>query len=140
MREVEQVVVDELIVGAEMMIALDRGPLRIVHPMKIRNAGGVGERSLAHPDPREGVPLNQRIFTHPRPLRHSVLAGHAHAGAVTVEAQSVIAALDRLADHASEGERSKAMRAAVSQRYGIARWRAEKHDRLALHRARERGR
>ena len=64
MREVEQVVVDELIVRAEVVIAADRGPGRIVHPMEIRNAAGVGALGLAEPDPSEAVALDQRIFAH----------------------------------------------------------------------------
>ena len=43
-RQIEQVVVDELIVGAEMVIAVHRRPGRIVHPMEIRDRSGVGER------------------------------------------------------------------------------------------------
>ena len=57
-RQVEQIVIDELIVRSEMVIARDRDPLGIVHPMEVRDAGGIGQRGIAHPDPREGVPLD----------------------------------------------------------------------------------
>ena len=94
MREIEQVVVDELIVRAEMMIALHRRPGRVVHPMEIRDAVGIGERRVAQPYPGEAVPLDQRIFADACARRDRVLARDAHANAVAVEAEPMIAALD----------------------------------------------
>src|SRR4029453_15513378 len=103
------------------------------------DASRVGERRLAQPDPRESVALNQRIFAHPRARRHLVLPRHAHALAVAVKAQSMVAALDLVSDQAAERERRQAMRAAVGERNGLARSGAEQHDLLAAHGAGEWG-
>ena len=140
MRQIEQVVVHELIVRREVVIARHRLPGRVVHPVEIRDAGGVGQRRLAQPDPREGVALDQRIFAHARPRRHLVLPGHPHALAVAVKAQSMVAALDLVSDDAAERQRREAMRAAVGKRDRLARGGAEQHDLLAAHGAGERRR
>ena len=85
------------------------------------------------------MPLDQGIIAHLRLPRHGVLAGHAHALALGVETEAVIAALDLLAGDASERQRREAMRATVGQRHSFAGRRAEQHDRFTLHGARQRG-
>src|SRR5262249_866757 len=62
--------------------------------------------------------------------RHVVLARYAHADALAVEAQPVIAALDLLADHAAERQWSEPMRAAVGKRHRLAGGGAEQDDLL----------
>src|SRR5437868_14538497 len=101
--------------------------------MEIRDVSGVGERRLAQPDPRERVALDQGIFAHPRTRRHLVLPRHAHALALAVKAQSMIATLDFVSDQTAERERYQAMRAAVGERNDLARGRAVQHDLLAAH-------
>src|SRR5436853_4501426 len=103
MREVEQVVVDELVIGTEMVIAGNRSPGRIVHPVEIRDERRIGKLGVAKPDPRETVPFDQRIFAYTR-ARNLLLAGHTDALAVTIEAQPVVSALDLIADHPAKGE------------------------------------
>src|SRR5207302_146540 len=92
----------------------------------------------AHPDPRERVPLDQRIFLHAGARRHAVLARHAHADAVAIKAEAVVAALDRVTHYTADRERRKTVRAAVGQRNSLAGAGAEEDDLLVEHGARER--
>src|SRR5206468_3417504 len=101
--------------------------------MEVRDARGVGERGLAKPDPREGVSLDQRIFAHPRAWGHVILAGHTHALALAVEAQPVVAALNLVANDATERQRREAVRAAVGERHRLCGRGAEQDDLLTAY-------
>ena len=97
MREIEQVVADELPVALRVQIVGLGAPVRIVEPMVVGDLGGIGQRRIAHPDPQPLVALDHRIGLHPRARRDHVLARHAHAGAGAIEAQPVIVALQHVA-------------------------------------------
>ena len=105
MREVEQVVDDQLPVGLDVQVGRLGAPVRIVEPMEVGDLVGVGERRIAHPDPDPVIALDHRIGAHPRRLRDQVLARHAHALAGAVEAQAVVVALQRVADHLAHRQR-----------------------------------
>ena len=121
--EVEQVVDDELVIGANgHLVALGGVHLRdIVEHAEIRNLGMVG-RPLAHPDPDRLVLLGHREAADAR-ARRNVLGAmrieHARAG--RVEFEPVIRTLDAIAvDDLAHVQGREAVRAAIMQRRDVA--------------------
>ena len=123
--EIEQVIDEKPVVGVHVVIAFGDRPIGIVHPVKIGDERGVGQRWLAHPDPHERVLLVHRIDPHARLGRDRVLAGNVDAGAGRVEAQAMIAALDDIAIEAPERQRDITVRTAILHRDDLARLRPE---------------
>ena len=116
MREVEQIVDQQLVVAADMEIGRLGPPVRVVEPVEIGDIGGVHAVGVAHPDPDEPVALDQRIGGDAGAGRDRALAGDGDARARAVELEPVIAAFDPLAQNPPHRERERAVAAAVFQR------------------------
>ncbi len=134
MQEVEvgqlhQVVDAELVVGPEPVAAPDLAVAGIGQVAVVGDQGGIGEPGVAHPDPQGRMPLREWEGGHLGVRRDAVAVGAAHARARAVEAQAVVAALDRVADEAAAVEMGEAVRTAVVQGDGRAVLAAEHHHR-----------
>ena len=130
--------VEEVVGGLQIEIVAAPGPIGMIVLMEVGNVRRIGSRRIAHPDPEHVVALHQRIDPYPRGPRNVTRLGRiANAGAGAVEGQSVIPALDRVADEAAHRQRRKAMRASVGHRDRLAVFLAEEDDRLVEIGARE---
>ena len=96
MRQVEQVVGDQLIVALHQQVALEHAPQAVVFEIgKMGDQLGIGSLGIAGPNPYEAVPLEQR--ERPNARRGQGLAGIVRIGdasARAIEHQPVIATLD----------------------------------------------
>ena len=120
-RQVEQVVDDELVMALHAAMHLGRAPAVLEeHPEEPGNPGLVGVLGLAHPDEDAVVALDHRIALDLHPRRNALLAGDSHAGARSVELQGVVVALDGVPDHLAHGQRQQAVGATVGERRGLA--------------------
>ena len=135
-REVEQVVGEQLIVCVEVQIAGRDAPGRVVEPREVGNSCGVGLRGLAHPNPRNVPALDDGIAPHAHVVRHVRLPRNLDARTGAIELQAVIAALhDAVLENAAR-ERSRAVATAVFECRDAAVARAEEDDRLVEQAAR----
>ena len=134
-REIHQVVVDELVVRVDEVAVLGPAPLRVVVPRMAHDRRGIGELGRAHPDPEQVVLLDHEVALDLRVGRHAVLPRHLDDRAGAVVHQAVVAALHVLADDPPVLERQAAMAAAVLDRGGLAVRRAKEEHRLAENRA-----
>ena len=102
-REIEQVVDEQQVVGLEVQVAGGRGPFRAVEPRQLLDLGGIGFGGLAHPDPHHVPALDDGIAAHAGALGNFLLTGDVGAPAVGSEFQSVVAAHEIVADDLAEG-------------------------------------
>jgi hypothetical protein len=129
-RQIEKIVIDQLIVRLNVVRGAGSSERRIAHAVKIRNGGALGQIRLPHPHPYPAMPLGDPVDLDPRLGRNPILAWDPCARAVRVEHQTVIAALDLVAEHASEMERGMAVNAPILQGRKRAVLLPEQHDRL----------
>jgi hypothetical protein len=61
MREVEQIVIDQLVIGIIGELAGQHQPIEIAVVQCSGNEQRVGERRIAHPDPYPAIPLDDRV-------------------------------------------------------------------------------
>ena len=92
------------------------------------DGGRVGFCRVAHPDPEEGVLLDQREAADAGAFGDAVLAGDVDAGAGAVEGQAVVAAGQALLGHLAEVQRRAAVAAHVQERAALALGVAEQDD------------
>src|SRR5262245_50375048 len=111
-REVENVVDQQLIVGLDVKQPVNAGPAGFDVLVKVGDQRRIGERSLAEPDEDEAMDFARGKTSCAEIATDGDIARHMGARAVGGEADAVIAALDVAADDLSGGER----RLAVGQR------------------------
>ena len=137
-RQIEQIIDDKLPVRLDMEIGAFGSPFRIVQPMEIRDRSGIGERRIAHPDPNPVIAFDHRIASYLRSVRNLLLPRDVNAMAVARKAQSVIEALQRIADKLAHRQRQVAMRAAVLEGHRGSVFRPKQNDRVAQDHATQR--
>ncbi len=139
--EVEQVVGDQLVVGGDAQVAGDGG---VAHGLaergEVGDGGGVGAGGLAEPEPDETVALGERIGANPGGRWDRAAVRIVHAGASAVEAQAMVAALQRVIDQLAAGQRRHAVRAAVGQRDWLTGWQTDHYHWLVQQNTAERRR
>ena len=140
MRQVEQVVVEQLVMARDMKrrIALHDRPVRMVHHVPVRQQAFIRLVRVARPDPDVLVLFEYRPGPHEAVRRHLRLAGDFHAGAGRVEFQPVIAALQDVADDLALRQRQVPVAAAVFQRDRVPGAVPEQDERLVQDGARQR--
>ena len=138
-RQVDQIVDQQLVMRPDMEAVAERHPAVLVQPGHRRQERRIGGFGRPHPDPDPAVFLDRRIGAQSGAARHPVLARHGDASAVRVIGEAVIAADQPVADQPPLRQRQAAVDAAVYERARNAVLGAEEHDRLAAHRAGERG-
>lgn len=128
--EVQQVVVDQLVVGLVLDIAGTEDPVRVVQCNRRGDQRRVGLGRIAHPYPYPTVLLDHREAAHAGLRRDAVLAGHLNAFAAAVEFQAVVHAAHGVAFLAPDRQRRGAVAAAVPQGGDAAIGLAEQYDRF----------
>ena len=136
-REVEQVVADQLLRRRRSACSRAGSPSRVVAGEVVGQQRRVGLRRVAHPDEHPLVLHRQRIALHARLRRHRVGARDLDAAAGRVEQQAVVAAAHAVAFLPALRQRRQAMAAAVAQGDDLAGRGAIEQDRLAEHGAAE---
>src|SRR4029077_279916 len=116
MREVEQIVDYQKIIGAYFETHLAVGPARITEPRKADRGAFVRQGWIAHPDRDELIALDNGIRAYTDSRRHALLSGNLDALAGAVIHETVITALDRIADHHPHRQWQASMGASVLQR------------------------
>jgi len=91
-REIEQIVSDELIVGLVVNVATRGGPGGIIVPVHIDGQLRVGLGRNARPDPQHAMLLDERKRAHAQLWRDLFLAWHLNADTVRIEFQPVVSA------------------------------------------------
>ncbi len=137
-REIEQVVDDELPIGFDVQVGRLGAPARVVEPMEVGDVVRIGEGGITHPDPQPVIALHHRIGLHLRRRGNVILPRDPHTAAIRPEPKPVIMALQRVADELAHREREMPMRATVLECDSLAVLGAEEHHRLAQDHARER--
>jgi hypothetical protein len=130
-RQIEQIIDDKLPVRVDMEIGAFGSPVRIVKPMEIRDRSGIGERRIAHPDPNPVIAFDHWIASYLRSSRNLFLPGDVNAMTVACKAQSVIEALQCIADEFAHRQRQVAMRAAVLEGHRGSVFGPKQNDRVA---------
>ena len=113
--EIEQIVRDQLIIALHVGITLATGEfVRIVEEAEVRDQIGIGLGCIAHPDPDPLVALDRRIALDAGArLLAVIVMRRLDTGTAAVEAQPVIAALQRIADALAHRQRHEPVRAAI---------------------------
>src|SRR6516165_2424634 len=96
--EVDEVVDDQLVIGADMKIARRESPGRIVQPREVWNFGFVGASRVSHPDPGHPPLLAHHVAANGGTRRNGLLTRHFNATSGAIEFQPVIATLQMFAD------------------------------------------
>ncbi|MDT4847748.1 hypothetical protein FQZ97_818160 [compost metagenome] len=129
-REVQQVVVNQLVIGVVLDVAGAEDPVRVIQSYCRRNQGRVSLGRIAHPYPDPTVLLDYRETADASLRRNGVLPRHFHTGTCAVELQSVVHATHGVAFLTTDGKRCGTMAAAVLQCSNAAVGLAEEHDGL----------
>ena len=137
MREVQQVVDDQLVVAVDVEIGALVAPVVGALPRVRNDQALVGERRIAHPDPDPVVLLHRRKGAHLRAGRDRRLTRHVDALAGDVELEPVIVAGKDVALHAALSERHAAVAAAVLEGHRVAVLGTPEDDLLVADRASE---
>ncbi|MNE70245.1 hypothetical protein D3C80_1660260 [compost metagenome] len=117
MAEVEQVVGDQLVLTLDPDVALYAGVALAVVELRPAPQLGLVGGLVTPPQPHDAIALEQRIAARASRLGNLALAyGVVHAGALWVEAQTVIGATQVVAKNFALVQRREAVRAAVVQR------------------------
>ena len=130
-RQIQQVVDQQLVITLDVEIARVGNPARVVVPVIVGDQVRIGLVRVARPDPDIAVAFHHRIGPHARPRRHAGLTRYRHAGAGCIELQPVIAALDDVADPFAQRQRQMPVAAPVLQRRRRAVLAPEQHHRIA---------
>ena len=131
-RQVHQVVDDELVAAVDVDRLAVARPGGVVVVVQVRDRVRVGERRVARPDPHVAVPLHHRVGVHRRRRVDRVLGGHERGPAVGVVADAVVAAHDLVvAAQLAHRQRREPVPARVGQRDGPAGGGPVEHDRPA---------
>ena len=120
MRQVEQVLDQQLVIGLQVQQLALCAPVGVVHPVEILDIVGIGQRRITHPDPHPLVPFHHRVGLHPASRRNLRLTRHPDTIAGGIVFKTVIRALDVVADQLSLRERRVTVRAFVGQCHGRA--------------------
>ena len=129
-RQIQQIVDDELVVRAHLNGAGGDRPLAICEPGQWRDLVRIGERRITHPDPQYAPSFVDRIASDLRSRRHLHLPGNKNASSARVELKPVIAAGQVLALNLAARQRRRAMAALIRQGGWPAACRAEQDDLL----------
>ena len=130
MRQIEQIIDEELIVRVQMNVAGRRRPFRIAQPIEVGDLRRVGFRRFSHPDPDGAPPLADGVAPDLGAARDHVLARHFDALPVDVEFKPVVAACEVIARPFAARERRRTVAATVFQRADLAGGVAKQHDLL----------
>ncbi len=134
--QVQQVVRDQLVVGLHLDDAADEGEVGIQMAAEIRDRGGIGLVFVAEPQPDHAVAFHEGVLRHLHLRRdHATGMRIQNAGAGAVEAQPVVAALDRVADQLAQVQRREPVRAGIADGRDLAVLLAVQHDRSFQDRA-----
>ena len=130
MRQVEQILDQQHVIGLELEPVAGEAPGGIVHPVEILDRRRIGQGRIAHPDPEPVIALDHGIAAHARARRDGALARHQDAGAARIVGESVIGTFERVAAQAPARQRRMAVAAAVGQGDGPPVLGAVEHHRL----------
>ena len=120
-REVHEVVDDQLVAALEVDELAVAGPLRVVVPVQVGHAVRVGERRVARPHPDEAVPLHHRDSCARGAAGLIVFCdGMNDAAALGVVDEPVVAAGDVVALELALRQRHQAVPAGVLERDRLA--------------------
>ena len=131
-RQVHQVVDDQLVAAVDVDRLAVARPVGVVVPVQVRHGVGVGQRRVAGPHPDVAVPLHHRVGVHRGAGVDRVLGRHEGGAAVGVVADAVVAAHDLVvAAQLAHRQRRQPVPARVGQRDGPAGGGPVEHDRPA---------
>src|SRR3984893_14862248 len=116
MREIEKVVIQQLIVAFDRKrFSLPR-PTRIIEPGKSRNRGLVRFLRIAHPNPQGPPTFTNWITSNPRGRWNRFLTGDENAFSGAVVFETVVMTSDKVAVQLAERQRQPAMTTAIFER------------------------
>ena len=113
MREIEQVVVNQLSPASEVETMCNRDPLGVRHPVRVWHLRGISEFLLPRPDPNPTILLHDGKGSNDRLLGDDVLGGDLGTDTFAIKGEAVVATLNIVFDHPSRRERVAAMRTPV---------------------------
>src|SRR5260370_40511478 len=120
MREVEQIVGDQEVVGIVVQITRCTPPGGVVQVVRIRNQGGIHFVWITHPHPNPFEPFHDRERADLGGRRNKFLRGNFHTLARRVEQQPVIHTTNEITFPTSLGQRRGAVTATIIQRHHSA--------------------
>ena len=135
MREVEDVVGDELVIGLDVKPAGPIAPARVAVERKPQDVFRVGLFGRTHPHPDELVLFEDGPGLDPHRIGDSVLPGNFDTAPAVIEFEPVIHAANAIRLQASHGKRRMPVAAAIVHDNGIAGVVAVGNQRLAQNRA-----
>ena len=126
---VAQIVAEQQIIRLHIQrIAEPDAPAILMIFGQVIYVGRVGKRGVAHPDPDHPHVFMDRVRADPAVRRWRVLRGRIDTDAVTIECQTVIAALQFIALHAALRQRQEPVGADVFRRADLAVFAAPQDD------------
>jgi hypothetical protein len=127
-REVHQVVDDQLVPALEVDQLAVAGPGGIVVLVQVGDQFGVGQGRVAGPHPDEAMALDHGVAAHARGRVDRLLRGHEHAAALRVVDQAVVAAGHVVALDLALGQRHQPVPAGVLERNRLTVLAAVQHE------------
>ena len=115
-RQIHQVVDHQPVVALGVDVLAVRRPGRVVVPVQVRDQSRVGQRRVAHPQPDESMPLDQRIGPDAGRGIYGALRRHVYTSTRVVEFETVVAADDVVAVQLAHRQRQQPMPAGIGQR------------------------
>ena len=115
MRQLEQVVDDQQVVGLDVQMDLGHAPVGVAEARKVDDQVFVRVFDIAHPNVEESVAFDDRVRLHGQVLRPPRLARNLDAGTAAVVGEAVVAALDGVADDVALRQGQPPVGAAVFQ-------------------------
>ena len=117
MGRVAQIVAQQQVIGLDIQrVAVSDAPAVLVILRQVVDIVRVGPRRVAHPDPHQPHVFMDRIGAEIRRVGRRILGRRMDAGALSVEGQPVIAALQVVAAHAALGQRQEPVGADILRR------------------------
>ena len=137
-REVHQVVDDQLVAAVDVDgLAVARPVRRVVH-VQVGDQVGIGQRRVTGPHPDVAMPLHHRVGVHGGARVDRLLGRHERRAAVGVVADAVVAAHDLVvAAQLAHGQRRESVPAGVGQGHRPALRRPVHDDRAVRDRLRQ---
>ena len=129
-REIEQVVVDQLVRRGVVEMPVAQAPALVVETGGRRDQRGIRLCRIADPHPDPAVARLHRIAAHARQLRDRALAGYLDAAPRGRELEAVVHAAQVIAFATPQRQRREAVAAAVLERHQSAVLAAVDDDRL----------
>ncbi len=113
MREIEQIVVDQLIIRCVIQVSRADVPIRVGSGDRFGDLGDISSRGVAHPDPDPASAFDHRIAADDGLRGDHRLARDLGAAAIRPELQAVIHAAKIVAFPPAQRQRREAVTAAV---------------------------